>query len=308
MLRNKFPAPLYLFLALFVLAGCLPVGAASTPTASPTTPAPATATQTATPSPTLTPTPIPYTPTATRTATHTPTPTLNPSGSQIGPDLELPLVEIEILSPADGARLVSPVQLRVNMFPGPQGRLRIELLGEDGRLLTRKLLVWTLIDNVKQLIRAELDFEIAGVAEAGRLIVSVDDEYGRLKALSSVDVLLLAEGLREASFSQDLQEKILILSPQANRALDSGEIEISGIARPQSERPLLVQVIARDGRVLATGDAYVAHPEGYPYGVFSITLQAEVTVRQWVQITVREIGDRVPGEVHLSSIEVVLAP
>ena len=147
-----------------------------------------------------------------------------------------------------------------------------------------------------------------GVAEAGRLIISVDDEYGRLKALSSADVILISQGLREASFSTDMLERIFILSPQAETVIQSGSFEISGVARPQSERPLNVQIIAGDGRVLGFGQVYPLRPDGYDYSIFSIQIEAEVSVRQWVQIAVGETSLRVPGDVHYSSFEVVLAP
>jgi hypothetical protein len=213
-----------------------------------------------------------------------------------------------LLSPAAGARVVSPITIRADLFPGPGGRIRVELLGEDGRSLSRNVLIWAESTTEKRSINTILYFEISAVAEAGRLIISVDDEQGRLKALNSANVILLSDGLREASFSTDMQERILVLNPQPETVLPSGTIEISGIARPQSDRPLSVQLITRDGRVLAFGQAYPIQPEGYDYSIFSIQLDAEVSLRQWVQLTIRETALRVPGDVYFSSFEFVLTP
>lgn len=257
--------------------------------------------------PTRTPSPLPSTPTNTSLPTQTATSTPAFADDLYPPDIELPLAEIELLSPADGARIVSPITVRADLFPGPGGRIRIELLGEDGRSLARRVLVWS-TDNVKQSTQTLLYFEINGVAEAGRLVISVDDAYGRLKALSSADVILLSDGFRNASFSTDMQERILVLYPPPNSVLSSGSIQISGLARPRSERALSVQIIARDGRVLAFGQATPSQPEGYDYSIFSIQLAVAVSVRQWVQIAIRETGSRVPGDVHFTSLEVVLAP
>lgn len=223
-------------------------------------------------------------------------------------NLPLPLAEIEILAPGDGARLVSPIEIATNLITGPEGRLRIELINEDGEILARKVLIWNLLNAVKQRVHTTLDFEISGVAESARLVVSVDDDYGRLRAISSVDILLLAEGPYEESPALDYLENLVILNPSAESVVESGSILIQGIARTHSDRPLNVQLIARDGRILASGDAYVAHPAGYDYGVFSITLSAQVTSRQWIQVAVRETGDRIPGDLHYSTLEFVLTP
>lgn len=296
----------FLFLLIF-LTSCTPV-LTSSPTALPTQPPAQASTSTPAPIATSTTTTIPNTPTSTSPPSSTPSSTPSFAEDIYPPDIELPPAEIELLSPADGARIVSPLTIRANLFPGPRGRIRVEILGEDGRSLSRKVLVWALSDNVKQSIQTLLYFEVEGVAEAGRLIISVDDEYGRLKALSSAEVILLSEGLREASFSTDMQERILILNPQPEAVVASGSIEISGLALPQSERPLSVQIIASDGRVLGFGQVYPVQPEGYDYSVFSIQIEAAVTVRQWVQIAIGETSLRVPGDVHYSSFEVVLAP
>jgi len=298
---NQFFTRILLFLVF--VASCSPVST-EPPTALPTEESTFTALATASPSATA----IPSSPTLTSLPSSTPSSTPSFPDNLFPPDIELPPAEIELLSPADGARIVSPITIRANLFPGPSGRIRVELLGEDGRSLSRKVLVWALSDNVKQSIQTLLYFEVEGVAEAGRLIISVDDEYGRLKALSSAEVILLSEGLREASFSTDMQERILILNPQPETVVESGTIEISGLARPQSERPLKVQIIASDGRVIGFGQVYPVQPEDYDYSLFSIQIEAGVTVRQWVQITVAETSLRVPGDVHFSSFEVVLAP
>lgn len=301
-----------LVLLLALLASCNPIENAASPLHSATPLPTVTGTSPPTQLPADTATALQSTGTSTTVPSPAPSSTSSPtpafSDDLYPPDIELPPAEIELLSPAEGARIVSPITIRANLFPGPAGRIRIELLGEDGRSLSRNLLVWTLSDNVKQSIQTALYFEVEGVAEAGRLIISVNDELGRLKALSSADVILLSDGLRETSFSTDMQERILILSPEAGSVVESGIIEISGLARPQGERPLSVQIIARDGRVLGFGQVYPSQPEGYDYSIFSIQLEAEVTVRQWVQIAVRETSLRVPGDVHFSSFEVILAP
>jgi hypothetical protein len=295
------------FLFIFFLASCSPAALSVPPTS---TPAPLSE-PTATPDAEKElPTPAPSTPLPSSTSRPSATPSPTPSFPEnlYPPDIEIPPAEIELLSPAAGARVVSPITIRADIFPGPGGRIRVELLGEDGRSLSRNVLIWAESTTEKRSINTILYFEISGVAEAGRLIISVDDDYGRLKALNSASVILLSDGLREASFSTDMQERILVLNLQPNTVIPSGPIEISGIARPLTDLPLNVQLITRDGRVLAFGHVYPVQPEGYDYSIFSIQLDAEVSARQWVQLTIRETALRVPGDVYFSSFEFVLAP
>ena len=304
---STFSRSIRTFLIVFFLASCSPAAIPVQPTSTTAPFSEPTAaldaeketSTTVSPSSTASPTSLPST---------TPGPTLSFPENLYPPDIEFPAAEIELLSPAAGALLVSPITIRADLFPGPGGRIRVELLGEDGRSLSRNVLIWAESTTEKRSINTVLYFEISGVAEAGRLTISVDDAYGRLKALNSANVILLSDGLREASYSTDLQERIQVLNPQPATVVPSGSIEISGIVRPITDRPLSVQLITRNGRVLAFGEAYPTQPEGYNYSIFSIQLEANVSARQWVQLAIRETALRVPGDVYFFSFELVLAP
>jgi hypothetical protein len=112
-------------------------------------------------------------------ASETPEPTLIPTTGPTITPTAIPghkLAAIEIQAPGPMSKLVSPINLRMNIIAGGSGRVQIDLYGEDGRLLARTLKrnVPTSRDGILQ--TARIDFEIPGAAEVGRITVSTYDK------------------------------------------------------------------------------------------------------------------------------------
>ncbi len=314
-LTRSFPS---LLLAI-LLAGCARLGALS--------PSPASVevspTQAATGTPTLKPrygdaghtdllgpptlsatpsaSPIPTTP----TASPTPFPiTFEAPTSEPGP----PEAVIQIQSPGPLSRLISPFNVRALVPPGAGGRIRVDLNGEDGRLLVRKVLQFSAAPGRKVLLLTELDFEIAAVAETGRLSISVDDAAGRTTDLASVDLILLNGGISDPNPPGDFLAPLVIEEPPEETLIEGGQLVVTGLARPAGDQPLKVELI--DGRNVIIGERLVAVAEG-PAGehrpfATEITYRVDETTR--ALLVVRERGERIPGTTQLVSIEVILAP
>jgi len=70
----------------------------------------------------------------------------------------IPEATIRLYYPGPMSKLVSPIQLSASLQPGTSGRVLIELLGEDGRLLYRKLIRYITQDWVG--ILDEVEFNI----------------------------------------------------------------------------------------------------------------------------------------------------
>ena len=114
---------------------------------------------------------------------------------------EIPNAEIEIRNLGAFSRVTSPLHIYGYLRPGAGGKVRIELLGEDRRLLARQIkLIDFIAPGAWSLLSADLDFEIAATAESGRLQISVDDEYGRIVALNSVPLILLSIGDADTTY------------------------------------------------------------------------------------------------------------
>lgn len=184
--------------------------------------------------------------------------------------------------------------------------MRIELFGSDGRLLARKILVYDAAAHAE--LDASVDFEISRASETARLVMSTEDEYGRLQALNSVELVLLSAGEQVLNLPAASSQEISISSPTDNEQIAGGTLTVTGSANIPAGRPLTIQLITREGRVLAFNVVYPTFSEDQTLGTFEINLPYRVKETTWVQIAITESGGSIPGPVHFVSVEVQLAP
>ncbi len=93
------------------------------------------------------------------------------------------------------SKVTSPVKLRMQIVSGSSELVQVDLQGEDGRLLARKL------ERVPSwpggyYVSLKLPFEIRAAAEVGRITISTKDDAGRLQSQLAMRVLLLSVGER----------------------------------------------------------------------------------------------------------------
>ena len=279
---------------------------AGSPSATPSA-QPATFTPTASPrsslsdAPNLTLTPTYPSPTVTPTARR-PTRT-----STIIPTPSLPIAAIQILRPGPQSKVISPLEVSAILEPGAKGLIQLELLGEDGRVLVRKLLSFGTVNRAHVLV--DLEYEIPGVAEAGRVQISTQDTYGRTVALASVNVLLLSLGTEDINPPGELLESIVIREPAPFTLIQGGKVVVVGMAQLSGKDPLIVEMFDAQGKTI--GATRLVMPAESPDGTHSIfTVEASYTVSAptWVLLCVSERGGRIPGITHLSSVLILLSP
>lgn len=252
-------------------------------------------------SPPSEPSPTPETPVVTRRPpTSTPTATATPQAQA---------AYLQISRPGPASRVVSPLRVGASVFPGARGNVRVELLGEDGRVLVRKIQTYQAQPNARVNVNLELEFEITAVAEAGRLVVSTEDAQGRLIALASVDLVLLSFGEEDINPPGDLLERLVIREPARNLLIQGGSVVVSGMARPVGGDPLLVQMFNNSGQQIGPSRlvSVTPNPDG-SHAPFSVEVPYTVTSPTWVRIHLSERDFRIPSTLHLSSVEVLLSP
>jgi hypothetical protein len=249
------------------------------------------------------------TPTPGATATETPTlgyyrtrtPTATPG---------IPKAAILWYSPGQMSRLTSPIQFSASLEPGPSGKVEIVLLSEDGRILYRKLIRYTTQDWV--LVSDNVEFSIAAAAETARLQISTEDEHGRMMALASVDLVLLAMGDDDLNPPTDLLEPLIIREPVPNTLIMGGKVVVTGLVRTSGEQPLMVELVDAKGAVVGYRQALVTLPadpwatDGY--ATFKAEVPYSVDEATWVRLAVSAFEDRLPGPTHLSSLVILLGP
>ena len=249
--------------------------------------------------------------TATATLSHTAANDNQPPSTSAPPPpppIEIPYADIQIISPGALSRVVTPLKVHAFLIPGAGGRVRVELLGEDGRLLYRTIFVFDSPSDARVNLWVDLDFEISGVAETARLVVSVDDSYGRLKSLASENVILLSWGNPDINPPGDLLAPIVIQQPTPKVLIQGGKLLVSGLVRSASEQPLLIEIIATDGRIVGSRLAGIATSPQGGHRLFAAAVPYHVSSPTWVRLTVSERGTRLPGATQLSSLEVLLGP
>ncbi len=264
-------------------------------------------TPTRTPYPTLTPTRTPR-PTRTPSPTATPTPSHTPSITPTATDTPRPVFppgDIRLVSPGPLSRVTSPIRVRASLAPGAGGRFRVELLGEDGRLLARKVLTYR---GERVNLSTDLTFEIPGAAETGRLQISTYDEAGRVIALQSAEIVLLSLGPQDITTRQDVREPVLLLEPQPNASIRGGTLLVSGRARVGFQQPLLITLVTAEGKTVGQRLAAVTPEAGEDYGSFLVTVPYVVYEPTAVRLTITARDGRVPGATYITTQEIEISP
>ena len=259
------------------------------------------------------------TPTEEITRTFTPTPLLEISATETAiiqpketatklPAPEIPYAQIQFLNPGTLSKVISPIRLHAFLLPGDSGRATIELFGEDGRLMYRKLFVFSSPSNVQANLRTDIEYEITGVAETATLVIRTDDSYGRVKEVASTKLILLALGDSDLNPAGDHLAPIVIQEPTGKVLVREGKLLVSGLVRTDSDQPLLVELITTDGKVIGTRLAGISPGEAGDHRLYATEITFSVEAPTWVRVTVSE---RINGSLfpaNLTSVEVLLSP
>jgi hypothetical protein len=309
--QPKLPTPLppeYLptVVALTLEAGNSPVLAGTQTNRTETIPATDTPLPTVAADPTQLPSPTvsqaetdtPSTP-AIETATAGPTATAMP---------DLPIAGVQIFKPGDLSKVISPIEITAYLRPGERGRVTLELFGEDGRQLVRQIKTFNTTPGARVNLNAELEFGIQAAAEVGRLVISAQDEIGRIVVLNSVDLILLSLGQEDINPSDALLEDIIIQQPVVNTLVQGGTLVVSGLANPDTDRPLHVEIINDKNQIVGQRLAAVERSEGEAYGNFAVEVPYQVSGFSSVRLVVYEDGEQMSPLRHLSSVEFLISP
>jgi hypothetical protein len=272
-----------------------------------TTPAPLTATLSPGLSPTL------DLPSATLTLTpvpelQTPLVVIASSGATSTPAPPIPDARIQIYRLGELSKVISPLDVSSRLTCGDGKVVRVELFGEDGRLLARDVRNYAKVPWDAARIGMPLDFEISAAAELGRLVISAEDSFGRLIEVNSMNLILLSHGITELNPSSGLEQRIIIQDPLEQTLIQGGKLIISGRARPEAAQPLRVMLVAEDGRILGQRLAGVTVLVPGDYGTFMAEVPYSVAEVTPALLTVFEEGGTISEISFLTSLKVVLAP
>ena len=279
---------------------------------------------TGTPSPTLTadPTVPPFTPTAipptatpylsppspSPTVLSIPWPTLTATPEPI-PELGfVPYAPLQFLTPGEGSKVLSPIRVQFAVQTRKVGRFQLALVGEDGRLLYRKVMRVP-EGNREPLLTYVLavPFEIRAEVEQARLQLLAFDDQGRESFRTSLRLFLLRDGSPELLPGDVVLQPIIIQEPQRGQLIQGGQVFVRGLARP-TNGVVEAALVTDKGKVIAYATGVVSTPGQEGYGVFTVTVDCEVTAPTWVRLVVWENDSLPQGVRYLNSVKVLISP
>jgi hypothetical protein len=299
-------------IAVLALTSCAPLPGSSLPAGEPTLAAPDGSQgliETDTVAPTATPATLPV------RDTPTPAAEKNPA---ITPAAETPTIpgiaEIAILRPGQLSRLASPLRVIASLSDPADSRVLVSLYGEDGRTLAERVFnVLPYNDPINGNVILDLEFSIESLAETGRLELKTFDQFGRLRALNSVTLILLSVGSNDRNYAPEQGERIQLQIPFPGQTeIESSPLLLSGLMRltlePDEVMPLTVELIDETGATIAEGLAPVVLLPGEKVGQFVAQIEYQVDAATPVLLVLGVREGRLPGLVYLKTFPIILNP
>jgi hypothetical protein len=311
---------------LTLLTACVPATATSSPSPTQTRDRVATNRPTALPTETATRSPTRVTDSPTRENSSTPTtistfeptftetipalPTIYLPPTKAATSIPQPAVgsgAIQFYSPGPLSKLVSPITFYGYAIPGYNNKGRVTLYGEDGRLLASEVLQLNAV-YTWAFFNLTLPFETQGAGELARLSISTQDQYGRLTALYSVHLILLPERFSVINPPGDFKERCVLDKPVAGRQNAGGTVTVTGKMRPFNSLPLVVELVTRDGNIIASKLVATSPAPDDSYVPFQVDVPYSISYGTWALLVVRQPDERIGGTMYLYSREVYLRP
>jgi hypothetical protein len=214
-----------------------------------------------------------------------------------------------ILAPGNNASLISPLKIQVITKPGEDGLVRIELIGQDNRLIFRKLLNYRSYSGKTLLIDQVIPFEIRE-DETARLQIVLEDKKGKTTFLNSVSLNLLGLRGRESDGDPAVNPHFRIHQPDITAPIKGKLLTLECDIKPINNTPVNIELVARDGHTMASRLVQITMPNNQLAYVnliaslpFSVPTPTEVTLR-----IRQDSNNLIKGTVLLWSSKVTLSP
>ncbi len=242
-------------------------------------------------------------PTPTESATLVP-PTSAPSATPTaGP--AIPLAQIQIKAPGPMSRVISPLQIQMMVVAGESKRVEIDLFGEDGSLLGRRVLA-VVGSAGGDPLSVKIPFEIRAAGENGFIQVSTDDARGRVQSLTTLQILLLSSGSSQITPAGNaIYERVVLPHLETGADVSGGVVQLDGQVLPYNRQPIVIQLMSTDGkyqwlRVLTT--------TGTDWQSFSTTVPYKVTAPTPARLYFQQADDVLSTPAYVYSQEILLNP
>lgn len=202
---------------------------------------------------------------------------------------KFPPALLQVVKPGEMSRLSSPILVTANVYPGEGGMVNVQLIGEDGRVMSDQLLQLTTMGSGWVSLATEIQFEINSAGESALVVVSTRDAYGRRIAQVAVQVILLQVGKSEIENPEFTKQPVILDSPVMGGFARKGSLHIEGLVHSFNENPIIVELISTTGGVVASKAVTLSAASGaQEFTPFSLDLNYGVTKRTPVRLVIRQ--------------------
>jgi hypothetical protein len=217
---------------------------------------------------------------------------------------------INILQPGQFSRIISPIRVIANVQTGDDLQVQMALYGEDGRVVANKTLYANPYDDpLNGNFITDIEFSIPVLAEAGRLELKVLDQFGRIKALNSVNLILLSTPPNDRNYAPEGDERIQLQLPFPGQTeIEGSPLLVSGLVRTEADNPLDIWLMDESGTTLGKTAAAVVFSPGSEYGQFIGEITYEVSQPTRVLMILAISDSRIPGYTYVKSLDLLLTP
>jgi hypothetical protein len=242
-----------------------------------------------------------------------PPPTLEPSPCSNNSAASAPCIpdaDILIMKPGDFSIMTSPFRVSAYLEPGHKHVVDLRIVGEDGgALLEKSVKVYPWVGATEASMISLIEFELPpGATAAARLEISTSDEFGRPKAMNSIELILMSQGIPMRNYTENLKEKVVIQYPLEDSLIQGGTLLLSGLVKARSEKPLSVELIDETGEIIGASQAAVLLPEEGDYGLFATEVHYDISEATWVRLVISVPDVRIPGMAYIKTRELLLYP
>jgi hypothetical protein len=209
-------------------------------------------------------------------------------------DQKYPTSQLIILNPGSESRIISPLQITAFALPGYQGKVTLQLWGEDARLMGEQLV--RLGTETKWItFESKIPFEITSAGESAVLTLTTYDNNSRRVAVNSVPIILLQIGDAVIESNTITKQAFVVTAPKSDSVVSGGTLHITGYAHPYSSAPLIVELIKANGAIVASKQvALKALKADEMYTTFSVDLPYSVSEKTPVRLTLVQGNDQAP--------------
>jgi hypothetical protein len=224
-------------------------------------------------------------------------------------DQKFPIAQLNIFNPGSNSKISSPLSISAYAFPGADGKVTLQLWGEDGRLMANQL-IKLLVTTSGVTFTSQIPFEITAGGESAVLTLTSFDSVGRRIAVTSVPLTLLQIGTSSIETGGFAKQSFVLTSPAAGDTISGGTLHLNGYAHAFSSAPLIIELIKENGGVVASKQINLAAPaDGQNYSAFAVDLAYTVSESTPVRISLRQGNDHAPlVDLALSSQLITLQP